>query len=153
MDSPIGYCINIRKFDCEQLTPVTNKILTVPLTNSSSFLPIIDYLAEVSKWYAQLMTKMEPYLYGNGGPIIMVQVENEYGSYDCDAGYKNWIRDETEKYVNGQALLFTADGPIQVACGKTDNVFATLNFGDGELMHTFLNHSYHSRAHPYHASF
>lgn len=76
---------------------------------------------------------MEPLLYGNGGPIIMVQVENEYGSYDCDDGYKNWIRDETEKYVNGQALLFTADGPIQVLCGKTDGVFATLNFGDGEL--------------------
>ncbi|KAG4079018.1 hypothetical protein HA402_001673 [Bradysia odoriphaga] len=83
-----------------------------------------DYLTEVSKWYAELMTKMEPLLYGNGGPIIMVQVENEYGSYDCDTGYKNWIRDETEKYVNGQALLFTTDGPIQ-----TDGVFATIDFG------------------------
>lgn len=77
------------------------------------------------------MTKMEPYLYGNGGPIIMVQIENEYGSYGCDTDYKNWIRDETEKYVNGQALLFTTDGPIQVKCGKTEGVFATIDFGAG----------------------
>lgn len=88
-------------------------------------------MSEVSKWYAVLMTKMEPYLYGNGGPIIMVQIENEYGSYDCDTEYKNWIRDETEKYVNGQALLFTTDGPIQVKCGKTEGVFATIDFGAG----------------------
>lgn len=87
------------------------------------------------------MTKMEPLLYGNGGPIIMVQVENEYGSYDCDSGYKNWIRDETEKYVNGQALLFTTDGPFQVACGKIDDVFATIDFGDGKLFDKLLQTS------------
>lgn len=42
------------------------------------------------------MTKMQKYLYGNGGPIIMVQVENEYGSYfACDEKYRLWLRDET----------------------------------------------------------
>lgn len=75
------------------------------------------------------MPKMEPFLYANGGPIIMVQVENEYGSYGCDTNYKNWIRDETEKYVNRKAVLFTNDGPDQVRCGKIDDVFATLDFG------------------------
>ena len=29
----------------------------------------------------------------NGGPIIMVQVENEYGSYGEDKGYVSQIRD------------------------------------------------------------
>lgn len=73
---------------------------------------------------------MEPYLYGNGGPIIMVQVENEYGSfYACDNNYKTFIRDETERYVKGKALLFTNDGPGQLRCGKIDGVFATLDFG------------------------
>lgn len=42
------------------------------------------------------MTKMQKFLYGNGGPIIMVQVENEYGSYyACDEKYRVWLRDET----------------------------------------------------------
>lgn len=44
------------------------------------------------------MTKMQKYLYGHGGPIIMVQVENEYGSYfACDEKYRLWLRDETCK--------------------------------------------------------
>lgn len=75
------------------------------------------------------MPKMEPFLYENGGPIIMVQVENEYGSYACDTNYKNWIRDETERHVNGKAVLFTNDGPDQARCGKIDGVLATLDFG------------------------
>jgi beta-galactosidase len=42
------------------------------------------------------MTKIQKFLYGNGGPIILVQVENEYGSYfACDEKYRLWIRDET----------------------------------------------------------
>lgn len=58
----------------------------------------LDYRYEVSKWYQVLMTKMQKFLYGNGGPIIMVQVENEYGSYyACDDQYRVWLRDETCK--------------------------------------------------------
>lgn len=42
------------------------------------------------------MPKMERFLYENGGPIILVQVENEYGAYNkCDKVYLNWLRDET----------------------------------------------------------
>lgn len=91
---------------------------------------IQDYINEVRIWYEQLMPQMESLLYGNGGPIIMVQVENEYGSfYTCDKQYQNWLRDETEKYVKGQAVLFTNDGPDQVRCGKIEGVLATLDFG------------------------
>ena len=34
----------------------------------------LDYKREVAKWYTVLMTRMQKFLYGNGGPIIMVQV-------------------------------------------------------------------------------
>lgn len=90
-----------------------------------------DYLYEVNRWYAQLMPRMKKFLYGNGGPIIMVQVENEYGVYHaCDNNYLTWLRDETEKYVEGQALLFTTDIPNErIACGKIEGVFATTDFG------------------------
>lgn len=86
---------------------------------------------EVRRWYKVLMPKMYPYLYENGGPIIMVQLENEYGSFDCDEFHRNWIKHETEAYVNGKAVLFTNDGPCCVSCGKTDGVLATLDFGAG----------------------
>ncbi|CRK91904.1 CLUMA_CG005524, isoform A [Clunio marinus] len=91
----------------------------------------LNYRHEVTKWYQVLMTKMEKFLYGNGGPIIMVQVENEYGSYfACDEKYRIWLRDETSRYVKDKAVLFTNDGPGVLRCGKIPNVLATLDFGE-----------------------
>ena len=37
-------------------------------------------MAAVNKWFDVLLPKIKPYLYQNGGPIISVQVENEYGN-------------------------------------------------------------------------
>lgn len=34
----------------------------------------MNYIREVGIWYEQLMPRFERYMYGNGGPIIMVQV-------------------------------------------------------------------------------
>ncbi|EDV41992.1 uncharacterized protein Dana_GF17225 [Drosophila ananassae] len=90
----------------------------------------VNYLSEVRIWYNQLFTRITPYLYGNGGPIIMVQVENEYGSYfACDLNYRNWLRDETATHVKNKAVLFTNDGPSVLRCGKIQNVLATMDFG------------------------
>lgn len=90
-----------------------------------------NYLQEVAIWYEQLMTRVEPFLYGNGGNIIMVQVENEYGDFPaCDKRYLTWLRDETLKYVKDSAVLFTTDIPNEsIHCGKINNVFATIDFG------------------------
>ncbi|XP_075151363.1 beta galactosidase [Haematobia irritans] len=90
-----------------------------------------NYTKEVSIWYSKLMTRMQRFLHGNGGPIIMVQVENEYGAFHaCDHNYLNWLRDETQKYVQDRALLFTTDIPNErISCGKIEGVFATTDFG------------------------
>lgn len=42
------------------------------------------YLNEVKIWFDKLLPMLVPHLIGNGGPIIMVQVENEYGGYGVD---------------------------------------------------------------------
>lgn len=102
-----------------------------------------NYIAEVAKWYAQLMPRLQHLLIGNGGKIIMVQVENEYAAYHaCDHDYLNWLRDETEKYVENKALLFTVDIPNErMHCGKIDNVFATTDFGiDRSELKRILNY-------------
>ncbi|XP_055523433.1 beta-galactosidase-like isoform X1 [Wyeomyia smithii] len=92
----------------------------------------VAYLSEVRTWYSELFSRLEPYLYGNGGPIIMVQVENEYGSFfACDHRYMEWLRDETERYVRGHAVLFTNNGPGMTACGGVDGALSTLDFGSG----------------------
>ncbi|XP_017484415.1 PREDICTED: beta-galactosidase, partial [Rhagoletis zephyria] len=90
----------------------------------------INYLFEVRTWYNVLFSRLKPYLYGNGGPIIMVQVENEYGSYyACDKKYRTWLRDETLTHVQDNAVLFTNDGPSVLSCGHIEGVLATMDFG------------------------
>ncbi|XP_053667615.1 LOW QUALITY PROTEIN: beta-galactosidase-like [Anopheles marshallii] len=90
------------------------------------------YLREVRTWYAQLLSRLQRFLIGQGGPIMMVQVENEYGSfYACDHKYLNWLRDETERYVMGNAVLFTNNGPGLEGCGAIEHVLSSLDFGPG----------------------
>lgn len=102
------------------------------------------YTWEVAKWYSVLMPRMEKYLYGNGGNIIMVQVENEYGAYGvksvedggtCGTAYKNFLRDETLKYTKDKALLFTTDRPEgdELSCGLIEGVLQTTDFGIANL--------------------
>lgn len=90
-----------------------------------------NYIAEVRTWYDVLFAKITPYLYGRGGNIIMVQVENEYGVFEaCDNDYMVWLRDETKKHVNEDAVLFTVDIPNErFGCGVVEGVFATTDFG------------------------
>lgn len=92
-----------------------------------------DYLKESEIWYEKLLNRMQKYLYENNGPIIMVQIENEYGSFDCDHIYTQWLHDETKKYVGDKAVLFTTDIPEKnaIQCGRIPNVFTALNFGIG----------------------
>lgn len=45
------------------------------------------YMEKVERFYAHLIPKFLPYLSTNGGPIIAVAVENEYGNYATDREY------------------------------------------------------------------
>lgn len=91
-----------------------------------------NFVREVEKWYSILMPQFEKHFYGNGGNIIMVQIENEYGaSKICDIEYKEFLRDETKKYSKDSAILFTVDRPIgdELKCGSIEGVFITVDFG------------------------
>jgi beta-galactosidase len=68
---------------------------------------------------------------GHGGPILAVQVENEYGSFGRDKVYMNAIR---KMIVDAgfDGALYTADGSgaNQLAGGTLDGVTSVINFGD-----------------------
>jgi beta-galactosidase len=67
-----------------------------------------QYMAEVERWFAVLMPKLKPFLYQNGGPIITVQVENEYGWHPaCDHSYTSHLRDIFKSYLGSDTVLFT----------------------------------------------
>lgn len=90
------------------------------------------YLDAVDNWFEHLFPVLQPLLYQNGGPIIMMQIENEYGSYwACDHNYTNYLHDRFVDYFRSNVVLFTTDGNSysDLKCGAIPNVFATVDFG------------------------
>ncbi|KFO89216.1 Beta-galactosidase, partial [Buceros rhinoceros silvestris] len=93
-----------------------------------------DYLAAVEKWMGVLLPKVRPHLYQNGGPIIMVQVENEYGSYfACDYDYLRSLLKLFRQHLGDEVVLFTTDGASQfhLRCGALQGLYATVDFAPG----------------------
>ncbi|XP_023222257.1 beta-galactosidase-like [Centruroides sculpturatus] len=91
-----------------------------------------DYLYYVDRWFNILFPKLKPLLYSNGGPVISIQIENEYGSYSaCDFKYTNHLRDLYLQHFNDSVIFFTTDGSSSsdLVCGRINGVFATIDFG------------------------
>ncbi|XP_078656010.1 beta-galactosidase-like isoform X3 [Branchiostoma floridae x Branchiostoma belcheri] len=104
--------------------------------NSSIVLRSSDpaYLDPVDTYMAQLLPRIKPYLYNNGGPIITVQVENEYGSfYTCDYDYLRHLRELFIQHLGPDVVLFTTDGWWDgvLKCGTIDGLYTTVDFGPG----------------------
>lgn len=67
------------------------------------------YLAEVDGWFDALVPELLPLLASRGGPVVAVQIENEYGSFGNDSAYRAHI--EEALLTRGvDVLMFTADG-------------------------------------------
>ncbi|WP_327356840.1 glycoside hydrolase family 35 protein [Streptomyces sp. NBC_01304] len=89
-----------------------------------------EYLRPVEDWFRALLPQIVPRQHDRGGPVLMVQVENEYGSYGSDHAYLRHLAD----FLRAQgitAALFTSDGPEDhmLTGGSLPGVLATANFG------------------------
>lgn len=92
----------------------------------------LAFIKAVSQYYDRLLGILTRYQVDQGGPILMMQVENEYGSYGEDKTYLRAVRDlMKEKGVT--CPLFTSDGPwratLRAGTLIEDDVFVTGNFG------------------------
>ncbi|GAB3792615.1 hypothetical protein GCM10028797_33180 [Dyella agri] len=77
-----------------------------------------DYMAAVRRYIATVAPVVKPLLAENGGPVLMVQVENEYASFGKDLGYLEAIRALWERHgVHGPFSI--SDGLGQVREAKT----------------------------------
>ena len=90
------------------------------------------YLRPAERWLQRLGRELAPLQITRGGPIIAVQVENEYGSFGNDKAYVKHIHDALQDAGFTDALLFTADGADELAAGTLPDVHAAVNFGPGE---------------------
>lgn len=73
------------------------------------------YLAAVDTWWTAVLTEVKPWLVGNGGPIAMIQMENEFGSYGNtqttpDAAYMLHLKAAATSILGSDAQLYTTDG-------------------------------------------
>lgn len=88
------------------------------------------FLRAVDAWFDALIPLIAQRQVTRGGNVIMVQVENEYGSYGTDAGYLRHLADGLVRR-GIDVPLFTSDGPTErmLTHGTVPGVLATVNFG------------------------
>ncbi|MFB6836459.1 beta-galactosidase [Streptomyces sp. NPDC056361] len=86
------------------------------------------YLKAVDHYLASLMAAVGPHLATRGGPVIAVQLENEYGAYGDDSGYLADLAELLHRH-GVDVPLFTCDQPSDLKRGGLDGVLRTVNFG------------------------
>jgi beta-galactosidase len=95
------------------------------------------FIAAASRWLHRLGQELAPLQSGNGGPIIAVQVENEYGSFGSDHNYMEQIHHLLLDSGFNRALLYTADGADELLNGSLPELPAVINFGSGDAKAEF----------------
>ncbi len=88
------------------------------------------YIKHFDAYLDKLFGQVRPLLSTNGGPVIMMQIENEYGYYGDDREYLEYLSDG---YIKRgiDVPLFTSDGTSKANLldGSVEGTFSTLNFG------------------------
>lgn len=94
------------------------------------------FTAAVERYYDQLLPRLAALQITHGGPVIAMQIENEYGYYGNDSSYLVFLRDAMQRR-GIDVPLFTSDGPWghHLTWGSVDGVLATANFGSGAPQH------------------
>ena len=88
------------------------------------------FISKLRPYLEAVFDVIRPHLCTNGGRVIMLQVENEYGSYGDDKVYLNRVKDI---YLESgmDCCLFTSDGaePTMLSGGTIDGLLSVANFG------------------------
>ncbi|MGY0402207.1 glycoside hydrolase family 35 protein [Carnobacterium jeotgali] len=91
-----------------------------------------QFIEKVSSYYKKLFEQIVPLQVTSGGPVIMMQLENEYGSYGEDKEYLKTLY-ELMLELGVTVPIFTSDGAwkaTQEAGTMTDlDILTTGNFG------------------------
>lgn len=91
-----------------------------------------QYFAQATKWMMRLGKELAPLQASHGGPIIAVQVENEYGSFGDDHAYMQQMHKLLLRAGFDSSLLYTADGADVLSKGSLPDLIAAVDFGTGD---------------------
>lgn len=91
------------------------------------------YQKHVEDYFRVLLNIVRPHLYKNGGTIISVQIENEYGFYPaCDKDHLRFLLNLNKEILGDDVVYFTVDTPSDDAlkCGTLpEEIYVTVDFG------------------------
>ena len=87
----------------------------------------------------RLAIEVKDLLITNGGPICLIQVENEYGFYGNDKAYLNATKKIYEEAGFDKVMLTTCDGGGQMGRGYIDGCFPCINGAFGEDIFRFVD--------------
>ena len=89
------------------------------------------FMERVALFEKAVAHELAPLTIEKGGPIIMVQVENEYGAYAADKPYVSTIRDTLRSVGFDKVTLFQCDWSSTFEANCLDDMLWTMNFGTG----------------------
>jgi beta-galactosidase len=101
------------------------------------------FMAAVGGYFRQLAPVLVPRQADRGGPVILVQVENEYGAYGSDQGYLQSLAD-LNRQIGITVPLITVDQPVDAMLeqGSLPGLLKTGSFGSRvtERLETLRRH-------------
>ncbi len=86
------------------------------------------YMGPTGAWLKRLGQEVAGLEIDRGGPILMTQVENEYGSYGNDLAYMRGVKDQV-RAAGFAGMLYTVDGAAIIENGALPELFNGINFG------------------------
>ena len=106
------------------------------------------FMKAYTSYIQQLAKQLTPLLVTNGGNILMVQIENEYGSYSDDKSYLDLNR-KIFREAGFNGVLFTCDGETQMSKGYLPGYLPAVNGLEDPVAVKKLINQYHDGKGPY----
>lgn len=97
------------------------------------------FMQEVKPWIMRLGKEVAPLQIGNGGPIIAVQIENEYGDFGASQAYMDHLHRIFLQAGFTKSLLYTVNPShaLKNGHGQIPGVYAGVNFAPGNAKAAF----------------
>jgi len=109
------------------------------------------YLEAYKKYILQVGKQLSPYLITHGGNILMVQIENEYGSYGSDKEYLT-INEKLFREAGFNGILYTCDPAKDVEKGYLPGFLPAVNGTDNPQKVKSIVQKYHNSKGPFYVA-
>lgn len=90
----------------------------------------VRFMRMARRWLARLGREVAPLQWPRGGPVLAVQLENEYGSFGDDHAYMQEVRAAIEGAGFDAGIRYTNDGIAELPAGSLPGVPVAGSIGD-----------------------